>query len=294
VLIAAVKNRDRFSCRHPGESRGPITRFAGFKELDYGFRRNDGTAWLESDNTFGSGLNRRNCGYTVLYCCTSSSDFMERRLSRERLKEELAYELLGAFAAESEDFRRLAESRTAIRIVSDGLGRPELYIGEDKGPEISFSYTDGMVWAALCSAAAGLGIDAADPSEFGGGYPFHRAFQKDELNMALEMCHGNVEEAAAFLWSAKEALLKAFGCGFHLLDPLEVLICGTVTMQEGVECSVRLTEETGNGVAEPHGGGFRVSVARHGKTWVAIAATSKRASAVVQELLDSRQEFVRL
>ncbi len=206
---------------------------------------------------------------------------MTGRLARGRLKEELASELLSRLAAETEgDSRPAVESRAAIRIVSNGLGRPELYIGEEKGPAISFSYSSDTIWAVICAAVAGLGIDAADASEFDGAYPFHRVFLEDELSMALEMCHGSLTESAALLWSVKEATLKALGCGFHLLDPLQLFIYGTVRVQEGLECYVRLTEEAQHRFPKPIDEGFPVSIARCGKTWVSIAAISERASAL--------------
>ncbi|MDD2583244.1 MAG: 4'-phosphopantetheinyl transferase superfamily protein [Desulfuromonadaceae bacterium] len=114
-----------------------------------------------------------------------------------------------------------SSSRTAlpIQVVSGLLGRPRLLVGKSRGPAISFTEGGGKVWAALCGDESDIGIDVAGGDEFKGAYPFHRVFHPEEFHHALRLADEDPEEASALLWSVKEAVVKALGCGFHLMDP---------------------------------------------------------------------------
>jgi hypothetical protein len=39
---------------------------------------------------------------------------------------------------------------------------------------------------------------------------------------------GDLEKASALLWSIKEAVVKALGCAFHLVDPRHITVCPPV------------------------------------------------------------------
>lgn len=110
-----------------------------------------------------------------------------------------------------------------FRVVSDRIGRPEVQLREGKKLSVSFSSCRNTEWAALATKGGMVGIDCAHPEDFPGTYPFHRVFLPEELThveqLGLETCHG-----AAMLWAAKEAVVKALGCGFHLIAPLDVQI----------------------------------------------------------------------
>ncbi len=111
-----------------------------------------------------------------------------------------------------------------IQVVRGPLGRPHLQLGDDRGPAISFSEGGGNVWAALCGDESDIGIDAAGSDEFHGEYPFHRVFHPQELQQALRLTGGDLEKASALLWSVKEAVVKALGCAFHLVDPRQITV----------------------------------------------------------------------
>ena len=115
-----------------------------------------------------------------------------------------------------------------MQVVHDPLGRPRLLAGEYRMPAISFSEGGGHVWAALCGDESDIGIDAATADEFQGEYPLHRVFHDQELQHALRLSGGNLEKAAALLWSIKEAVVKALGCGFHLVAPRQVHVCQSI------------------------------------------------------------------
>lgn len=110
-----------------------------------------------------------------------------------------------------------------IQIVHDPLGRPRLLLGECEGPAISFSESGGKIWAAFCPDVSDIGIDAAGTAEFPPDYPFSRVFHAQELQHAVSFC-GDLNKAAALLWSVKEAAVKALGCAFHLADPLQLCV----------------------------------------------------------------------
>lgn len=115
-----------------------------------------------------------------------------------------------------------------IRVVHGLLGRPRLLLGEYRGPALSFSEGGGKVWAAICGDEADIGIDVAGADEFQSHYPFHRVFHPQELQHALRAADGDLGNASALLWSIKEAVVKAMGCAFHLVDPREITVYPSV------------------------------------------------------------------
>jgi phosphopantetheinyl transferase (holo-ACP synthase) len=133
-----------------------------------------------------------------------------------------------------------------IQLVHDTLGRPQFRLGEHRGPAISFSTAGEEVWAALCGDGSDIGIDVAASAEFQEGYPLHRVFHEQELQPALELASGNPARAAALLWSIKEAVAKALGCAFHLVDPRDIHVHPSAVEVEddGPAFSVRLSGKT--------------------------------------------------
>ena len=128
-------------------------------------------------------------------------------------------------AMESPLWKRCQSSTRAafpVQVVRSLLGRPHLLLGEYRGPAISFSEGGGNVWAALCGDESDIGIDAAGADEFQREYPFHRVFHTQEFHYALSLVGGDPEKSSALLWSIKEAVVKALGCAFHLVDPLQI------------------------------------------------------------------------
>lgn len=125
-----------------------------------------------------------------------------------------------------------------IQIKSGPLGKPELRVDGHERFCVSFSHTAAETWGALCWTGGIVGIDVARREEFPHNYPFHRAFNDEEFSKALEITQGNIPEAAALLWTAKEAVVKCVGTGFHLVDPLELLIVAGECSSNEYLCAV--------------------------------------------------------
>jgi phosphopantetheinyl transferase (holo-ACP synthase) len=128
-----------------------------------------------------------------------------------------------------------------IQVVRDPLGKPHLLLGAHRGPAISFSEGGGKVWAALCGDESDVGIDVAEAAEFRGEYPFHRVFHAQEFQHVLNLAGGDLEKASALLWSVKEAVVKALGCAFHFVDPLQIHIYPSIQEDDGYTFPVRLS-----------------------------------------------------
>lgn len=146
--------------------------------------------------------------------------------------------------------RSQSSSRTAlpIQVVRGRLGRPHFQLGEYPGPAISFSEGGGKTWAALSGDESDIGMDVAEPDEFQGGYPFHRVFHPQELQYALRLADGDPAKASALIWSVKEAVVKALGCAFHLMDPLQITVYPVIG------------DEVGRAIAEAEDRGYTFSV----------------------------------
>ena len=171
----------------------------------------------------------------------------------------------------------LSSNRAAfpIHVVRDPLGKPHLLLGAHRGPAISFSEGGGKVWAALCGDESDMGIDVAEADEFQGEYPFHRVFNVEELQHALALADGDLEGASAQLWSVKEAVVKAIGCAFHFVDPLQIHVYPSIGGGDGYTFPVRLS---GKALARfPIGAGWSLWVRSFPQVrmWLSIAVFNR-------------------
>jgi hypothetical protein len=167
---------------------------------------------------------------TVFYACspydteTIAGHSASRTADKIHLVSILREHLAGMKGSPWTDCRFSNRADLPIQVVHDALGRPQLLLGECEGPAISFSEGGGNVWAALCGDESDIGIDVAGTDEFQREYPFHRVFHPQELQHALRLAGRDLEKASALLWSVKEAVVKALGCAFHLVDPLQITV----------------------------------------------------------------------
>jgi hypothetical protein len=167
---------------------------------------------------------------TVYYACspydieTISGHRADRTADKIHLVSILQKHLVEMKGPSRTDCRFSDRAYLPIQVVHDPLGRPQLLLGECEGPAISFSECAGKIWAALCGDATDIGIDAAGTDEFSEEYPFHRVFHLQELQHALRLTGGDSRKASALLWSIKEAVVKALGSAFHLVDPRQITV----------------------------------------------------------------------
>ena len=171
---------------------------------------------------------------TVLYACspcdteTIAGHRASRTADKIHLVSILREHLVGMKGSPQIDCRFSNRADLLIQVVHDPLGRPQLLLGECEGPAISFSEGGGKIWAALCGDTSDIGIDVAGVDEFQREYPFHRVFHAQEFQHALRLVGGDLEQASALLWSIKEAVVKALGCAFHLVDPRQITVYPSV------------------------------------------------------------------
>ena len=164
-----------------------------------------------------------------------------------------------------------ASVASRIQVVHDALGKPHLLVGEDRGPAISFSEGGGAVWAALCGDHSDIGMDLAAPDEFQGDYPVHRVFQAQEFQHAMRLTAGNVERASALLWSVKEAVVKALGCGFHRVEPLDVCVHPSLEEDGPYSFSVSLSSKARARLPMSAGRSIWVRTIPQAGMWLSIA-----------------------
>ena len=124
--------------------------------------------------------------------------------------------------------RLLDKVAPLLQVDRSPLGKPQLWLGAVRGPAVSFSEGGGKLWAALCGDGSDVGIDVATDDEFQGEYPMRRVFHDQELRHAGLLIGGGAARAAALLWSVKEAVVKALGCGFHLVDPRQMHVSPSI------------------------------------------------------------------
>ena len=168
-----------------------------------------------------------------------------------------------------------------FQVVRDPLGKPHLLLGAQRGPAISFSEGGRRVWAALCGDDSDMGIDVAEAVEFRGDYPFHRVFNAQEFQLVLNLADGDLEKASALLWSVKEAVVKALGCAFHLVDPLQIHVDPSIGWDDGFAFPVRLS---GKALARfPIGAGLSLWVRSFPlvKMWLSIAVLNRQINSAV-------------
>jgi len=135
----------------------------------------------------------------------------------------------------------------------DHLGRPYL-LTAPASAAISFSHCQGHTWAALARSRR-LGLDVASPLEFRPPYPYGRAFRAAELQLLREAMEDSLPVLAALLWALKEASVKVLVCGFHLFDPLTVVVGRPRRLHQGWLFQVRAVQPVPV-YARPQGDGW--------------------------------------
>jgi phosphopantetheinyl transferase len=109
-----------------------------------------------------------------------------------------------------------------VKVSHDPHGKPHLLGPHPPYPAVSFSYGMNCLWGAMGKPGEHLGLDVAEAGEFPPGYPYHRLAAAAEWAAIKDHLGQNKSEAAALLWAAKEAAVKAWGCGYRGLSPFQI------------------------------------------------------------------------
>jgi len=156
-------------------------------------------------------------------------------------RESLASRLLAALAEAAPQWTG-ALDRGPLSLDTDSLGRPLIWLGAKPGPGISFSEAGDLLWGAVIGAGQ-VGLDAAREEDLAPPYPYARVFGPEEWDWAWRHCRGRTASAAALLWAAKEAAVKALGLGFRTHSPRDLQVLSPAPAFGGLQLSVRTPEE---------------------------------------------------
>ncbi|MGZ5554252.1 MAG: 4'-phosphopantetheinyl transferase family protein [Candidatus Aminicenantales bacterium] len=116
----------------------------------------------------------------------------------------------------------------------------------------------------------------AGADEFPKEYPIHRVFHDQELQQASLLAGGDAAKASALLWSVKEAVAKALGCAFHLVDPREITVHPSNEGGSGHSFSVGLSRRTQARFPQSAGRPIGVRSFPQMNTWVSIALLDRQ------------------
>jgi phosphopantetheinyl transferase (holo-ACP synthase) len=95
----------------------------------------------------------------------------------------------------------------------------------------------------------------------------------------LRVAGEGLEEASALLWSIKEAVVKALGCAFHLVDPRQVTVNPSTSGDGGYTFPVGLSGKALERFPIAAGSSLWVRSLPQRKMWLSIALRTGRAPA---------------
>jgi phosphopantetheinyl transferase len=215
---------------------------------------------------------------TVSACCVCISEELpsNHRENRPGLQEKIARRLLSGMGNYSA-FRidHASNNNSPVTVHKSRLGRPILALNGMPGPSISFSYHNSKVWGAMCEIPHQCGIDVASSSEFDEKFPLQKIFLPKEITEAIQFA-GSIESALALLWSAKESVVKAAGCGFHLIDPIEVCLEFIHNCNDVQNMNAHIRESSNPARSHRVSDLFKVGSFRHDEEWISVALRDAR------------------
>ena len=218
-------------------------------------------------------------GYGMVFCAFARTGYSYgKRTDRHTNKLTLLSKLLELVHRKRKTLDTGGQNKPLhVEIRYHKFGKPFLLVGGTPGPSVSFSYSDGSIWSALCDNDFSCGIDAAGRSEFSLSYPFHRAFLSEELRRGREITQTDSHETSALLWSAKEAVVKAIGCGFHQLEPLHVRILPHPgSFGPAFEFDTEIIGTALRGSPYPQKSSITVRSFKHGEDWISVALEDRK------------------
>jgi hypothetical protein len=209
----------------------------------------------------------------IVFAWTPYASLARSKVARNGLKLKLAA-LLWKTGVQMLYTGRSAEKadQSALRLGTDRLGKPYVRLNDAPGPAVSFAHGPESLWACMGFGEVSVGIDIASAADFESDYPYGRVFARNELTEGLAREAGGKSEAAALLWSAKEAVVKALGCGFHLVSPHEVTLTPRKALPTGRGFSVSLADRVRSRFGEFAKANWDVRCLRQRGSWVSVAA----------------------
>ncbi|MEW6531135.1 MAG: 4'-phosphopantetheinyl transferase superfamily protein [Thermodesulfobacteriota bacterium] len=214
----------------------------------------------------------------VLYCFEPEALGEKGLGKRLEMHRNLVGRLLRALAelsaSEGCDGIMAASQAQDVEVIPGPLGRPLLRVGGRDSLPVSFAHGRGRIWAALGLPGFSVGIDVAEETEFPCQYPFERAFHRQELAHVRDLINGTSFQAAALIWSAKESVVKALGCGFHLVDPLDLWVTLTSRNANHLLLSVQLMSSVEDRRVHVSGGTLLVRTLQKDGCWLSVCVAS--------------------
>lgn len=199
----------------------------------------------------------------------SSAPVPPNRAARNEAKRKLVSFLWMIYTGR--DVEKMRPHSLVLR--ADPLGKPFLVLDGEEGPAVSFTYSPGRLWACIAPGLENIGIDVASAEEFQNGYPDERVFARNELTEGLARDVGGRAEAAALLWSVKEAAVKALGCGFHLVSPREVTVVPSGEQEPRRVFSVGLADRARGRLGMEMSADMEIVTHRRHGLWMSVAAS---------------------
>ncbi|MGB9617931.1 MAG: 4'-phosphopantetheinyl transferase superfamily protein [Desulfomonilaceae bacterium] len=155
-----------------------------------------------------------------VYCLCWEDCIQDGKTSRrDFVKDRLATHLVDLLHKNRRHERDIeVEGSETLKLSKTRFGKPILISAQQSALTVSFSYVQADAWAAISEFPWACGVDAASAREFDHKFPVEKVFSPDEFE-AGRLIEKDRNSLIAFLWSAKESVVKAVGCGFHLIAP---------------------------------------------------------------------------
>jgi phosphopantetheinyl transferase len=141
-----------------------------------------------------------------------------KALSERGTRKRIAERIAGRVAAKRAVMAQTGAAAKDIHIENLASGAPIVRIGQQLGPHLSLSHSNGQAIAIVCTeGAVGVDLEAIEVRS--------PAFVSEWFSDSEQQLVGTDPQRQTLAWSAKEAILKALGQGMAL-NPREVHLVG--------------------------------------------------------------------
>jgi phosphopantetheinyl transferase (holo-ACP synthase) len=207
-----------------------------------------------------------------VYCVCWEDCIQGNKTSRkERVKERLACYLVGLLNKDRphEPVSDAVGSET-LRLSKTRFGKPIFISAQQASFTVSFSYVQTDAWAAISEFPWVCGVDAASACEFDYKFPVEKVFSSEEFE-AGRLVEKDKNSVIALLWSAKESVVKAVGCGFHLMSPRAIELSVVSSSPDILRITARLQHPLSARGFICASANVDVESFRRGSAWISVA-----------------------